>query len=54
MKKWLVVLLIVTVGAGALFAGSPRDPRGRGHQPMMWIEEEYLQEQLSRGTPSTA
>ena len=46
MKKWLVALLILTVAAGALSAGSPRGPYGRAHHPMMWKEEEFLQRQL--------
>ena len=37
MKKWLIALLVVTVAAGTLFAGSP------GHSKM---EEELLEQQL--------
>ena len=46
MKKWLAVLLIVTVGAGALFAGSPRQSKMRDHHPDWWMEEQLLEQQL--------
>ena len=46
MKKWLVVLLVVTLGAGTLFAGSPKQPKMRSHHPGWWMEEELLERQL--------
>ncbi|UCF96473.1 MAG: hypothetical protein JSV89_15000 [Spirochaetaceae bacterium] len=46
MKRWLVALLIVTVTAGALFAGSPRQSRDMDHRSMMWMDEELLQQEL--------
>ena len=46
MKKWLAVLLIVTVGAGALFAGSPRQSGMKGQHSDWWMEEELLERQL--------
>jgi len=46
MKKWLIVLLIVAVGAGTLFAGSPKHPKMRSHHPGWWMEEELLEQQL--------
>ncbi len=51
MKKWLVILLIVMV-AGSLFAGSPRHSRSMDHRSMVWMgmememEEELLKHQL--------
>lgn len=46
MKKWLVGLLIVTVAAGTLFAGSPGHSKMRDHHPMTGMEEELLEQQL--------
>ena len=46
MKKWLVVLLIVTVAAGTLFAGSPRHPRMKDHHPAWAMEGQLLEQQL--------
>jgi TM2 domain-containing membrane protein YozV len=46
MKRWLVVLLVATVAAGALFAGSPRGHYAGDNRSGMWKEEEFLQEQL--------
>jgi len=46
MKKWLVGLLIVTVAAGTLFAGSPGQSKMGDHHPMTEMEEELLQQQL--------
>ena len=46
MKKWLAVLLIATVGAGALFAGSPRQSKMREQHPDWWMEQELLEQQL--------
>jgi hypothetical protein len=47
MKKWLVILLILTV-AGSVFAGSPGHSRSMDHRSMMWMgmEEELLKQQL--------
>ena len=36
MRKWLVVLLIVTVAAGTLFAGAPGQPKMKDHHPI-WL-----------------
>jgi hypothetical protein len=46
MKKWLVLFLIITVGAGALFAGSPRRSRMGDHHPVWGMEEQLLEQQL--------
>jgi hypothetical protein len=46
MRKWLVVLLIVTVAAGTLFAGSPGQPKMKDHHPIWGTEEELLERQL--------
>ena len=46
MKKWLVVLLIVTVTAGALFAGSPGRSEMKDHHPVWAAEEQLLEQQL--------
>jgi hypothetical protein len=46
MKKWLVVLLSLTVAAGTLFAGSPRNPKMKDHHPVWGMEGELLEEQL--------
>jgi TM2 domain-containing membrane protein YozV len=47
MKKWLVILLVVTV-AGSVFAGSPGHSRSMDHRSMTWmgIDEEFLEQQL--------
>ena len=46
MKKWLAVLLIATVSAGVLFAGSPRQSKMKDHHSNWWMEEELLEQQL--------
>jgi hypothetical protein len=46
MKKWLVVLLILTVGTGVLFAGSPRHWKTRDRHQSWWMEEDLLEQQL--------
>lgn len=46
MKRWLVVLLIVTVAAGTLFAGSRGRSQMGDHHPICGEEEELLQQQL--------
>lgn len=46
MKKWLAVLLIATVSAGVLFAGSPRQSKMKDHHSNWWMEEQLLEQQL--------
>jgi TM2 domain-containing membrane protein YozV len=46
MKKWLAVLLIAALGAGTLFAGSPRHSKMRSTDPGWWMEGEMLEQQL--------
>jgi hypothetical protein len=46
VKKLLAVFLMITLAAGALFAGSPGKDMGKGHHRAMWKEEEFLRQQL--------
>ena len=46
MRRLLAVLLIATVGVGALFAGSPGKSRMKDRHPEWWMEEEMLEQQL--------
>jgi hypothetical protein len=46
MKKWLVVLLILTVGTGVLFAGPPRHWKTRDRHQSWWMDVDMLEQQL--------